>query len=130
MINVLYIIGNQESQRTEKHFGSKKHYKGEMITHIQGEVLLVYFFSVLNKKSHPYIEYISDLYEKFRSEGQRFRVVGVNYDPKDIYAYDVIQRIPGYKSFYFYSIDSGALNNGHLEKYGLTILPKMLLVDK
>lgn len=120
-----------ESQMTErKQFDSKSHYKGDIISHSIGDVILVYFFSVLNKKSHPYITYLSEIFNKFSKDHRRFRVIGINYDPKDICANDVIEWISGSNQLDFYSIDSCSLQNSHLEKYGLTILPKLLVVNK
>jgi spore germination protein YaaH len=87
---------------------------------------IVYFYSSYNKST---LSFIPELLRFFEID-ERVRIILINYDSKNAPTTDIIDEIEDAHKFEFYSIDSGNLNNKHLQKYALNVLPKMMVVNK
>jgi len=113
-----------EDCKTEKNYGPPiKINEENIISHRKGERLMLYFYSVFSK---PTFEYFSQMVE-IKRNNQNWRVVCINYDQLDAPVSETVAELPEYQMLEWYSIDSGSLNNSHLEKYSLCILPKLLV---
>jgi hypothetical protein len=127
-----YIIDDSasnmsEDRKTEKNYGpSVKIDEENIISHKKGEKLILYFYSALNKSSFSYFSQLADI----NRNTQNWRVVWINYDPMDTNVMDIIWDEEAYPHLEWYSIDSTSLKNDHLEKYGLTVIPKLIIVNK
>jgi hypothetical protein len=96
------------------------------IIHRKGQKLVVYFYSAYNKST---LSFVPKLLRFFEIDEQ-VRIVLINYDPKYAATSEIMDEITDANKFEFYSIDSGNLDNKHLQKYALNVLPKMLVVNK